>query len=183
MNKYSPKLEELRARVLDTETLLHFMRDRDNLQTLLNHGCPQDTVGAMIDGAYNAISEAGGLSEALLEARDEDFREEYKETAIEAMNRAGAVKAGSATQQTAKESTPPALDLYKTATDDLEKIGSASAVISELMQRILTERTYQDCPDWMESNYTLGGLVQVSEILADCVLDVSTRIEQGAGHE
>jgi len=88
MNKHSAKLDDLRARVLDTESLLFFMRDRENLQQMLDHGSPEDPIRAMLDSAYDSISHANELCQALLEARDEDFRAEYKETAIEAMNSA-----------------------------------------------------------------------------------------------
>lgn len=54
----------------------------------------------------------------------------------------------------------------KLSLDELEKVGTAHAAVSETMQRFLIERTLQDCPDWMESDYLLGGLVQASEILS-----------------
>jgi hypothetical protein len=99
MNKYSPKLEDLRASILNTESLLHFMRDRENLRNLLDHGCPDDPIGAMLDGAYNSISDANEFCQALMEARDEDFIAEYRETAKQSL-----------IQQQVRESktTPPA---------------------------------------------------------------------------
>jgi hypothetical protein len=94
MNKYSPKIDDLRARVLDTETLLHFMRDRENLQNMLDHGCPADPIRAMLDSAYNSISEANEFCIALQEASDEDFQAELKLSAREA--RAHLVQSGQA---------------------------------------------------------------------------------------
>lgn len=93
MNKYSPKLDDIRARVLDTETLLHFMRDRENLQNMLDHGCPADPIRAMLDSAYNSISEANQFCIELQEAKEEDFLAEYRAAAIEGMNHAARSKA------------------------------------------------------------------------------------------
>ncbi|MDC8454688.1 hypothetical protein [Marinobacter sp. DS40M6] len=197
MNKHSAKLDDLRARVLDTESLLFFMRDRENLQQMLNHGSPEDPIQAMLDSAYNSISDANELCQALLEARDEDFLAEYKEAAIEAINHAKSFKfedldnedltAGFQKALPESERTGGTMNArLKDQNDELEKVGAASTVVSELMQRILVERTLQGCPDWMESDYVLGGLVQASEVLGERVCQLASengRENEGAGHE
>lgn len=74
----------------------------------------------------------------------------------------------------------------KLSLDELEKVGSAHAAVSDTMQRFLIERTFQGCPEWIESDYLLGGLVQASEILSGrtCQLaeDIKREIE-GGSHE
>ncbi len=174
MSKYFRKLDALRGSILDAESVLHFMCNRENLKTLLDHGSPEDPIRAMLEGAYSSVSDANEICEELQKTENEDFGVEIAETANKIL------EAGCAGKQSDKESAPTASAPVDTIAEDLEKIASASAVISELMQRILVERTYQGCPDWMESNYTLGGLVQASEIMADCLFDLNERMAQGA---
>ncbi|WP_286749427.1 hypothetical protein [Marinobacter sp. UBA2688] len=181
MNKFSNRLTDCRSRLLDAEAILHHLHNPENLNHLLEECSPEVTLGAMIDKAWELVSEASGDCEAMTESYNQGLGAEIAETANKLIEAGGVINAGPKLEAEAKaeaERTPKPENL-KPFSDKLEKIGTASAVISQLMDRILTERTYQDCPDWMESNFTLGGLVQVSEILADCILDVSSRMEQG----
>ena len=67
MNKFSNRLTDCRSRLLDAEASLNFMRNRENLQTLLNS--PDVVVGAMIDHAWNLVAAASGDCEAMTEGR------------------------------------------------------------------------------------------------------------------
>lgn len=83
MNKFSNKLDDMRARLLDAEAILHHLHKPENLNHLLDECSPEVTLGAMIDKAWNLVSEASGDCEAMTKASDDDFRAELKETAAE----------------------------------------------------------------------------------------------------
>ncbi|MEO9589695.1 MAG: hypothetical protein ABJG23_20430 [Marinobacter sp.] len=207
MNKYSPKIDDIRARVLDTESVLNFMRDRENLQTMLDHDSPEDPIRAMLEGAYISISGANELCIALQEAKEEDFLAEYKAAAIEAMDNARALMPGIGSgedpdsdhpeaqtdiQAPIKESgdltagqsaMSPADNRLKELSDELQKAADTSAAISKVIESFMIERTYQSCPDWVESDFLLGGLIQANGILGNHICHLADSIsyarEQG----
>lgn len=81
MNKFSNRLTDCRSRLLDAEANLNFMRNRENLNTLLEHDSPDVVVGAMIDQAWDLVSDASGDCEAMAEMSNEDLGAELQETA------------------------------------------------------------------------------------------------------
>ena len=83
MNKFSNRLTDCRSRLLDAEANLNFMRNRENLQTLLDHDSPDVVVGAMIDQAWNLVAEASGDCEFMQNTHNDDFLAELKQSAAE----------------------------------------------------------------------------------------------------
>ena len=83
MNKFSNRLTDCRSRLIDAEANLNFMRNRENLQTLLNHDSPDVVVGAMIDQAWNLVAEASGDCEFMQNTHNDDFLAELKQSAAE----------------------------------------------------------------------------------------------------
>ncbi|MCP4063712.1 MAG: hypothetical protein GY740_10730 [Gammaproteobacteria bacterium] len=82
-NKFSDRLTNCRSRLLDGEAILHHLHKPENLAHLLEECSPEVTLGAMIDKAWNLVSEASGDCEAMTEASDEDLKAELQETVQE----------------------------------------------------------------------------------------------------
>lgn len=83
MNKFSNRLTDCRSRLLDAEATLNFLRNRENLNNLLEHDSPDVVVGAMIDQAWELVANASGDCEAMTEASDEDLKAELQAPAME----------------------------------------------------------------------------------------------------
>lgn len=82
-NKFSNRLTDCRSRLLDAEAILHHLHKPENLAHLLEECSPEVTLGAMIDKAWNLVSEASGDCEAMTEASDEDLKAELQATVRE----------------------------------------------------------------------------------------------------
>jgi len=63
--------------------MLNFLRNRENLNNLLEHDSPDVVVGAMIDQTWNLVATASGDCEAMTETSDEDLKAELHSTARE----------------------------------------------------------------------------------------------------
>ncbi|MBW3225498.1 hypothetical protein [Marinobacter adhaerens] len=83
MNKFSNRLTDCRSRLLDAEATLNFLRNRENLNNLLEHDSPDVVLEALIDQAWTLVFNASGDCEAMTEASDEDLRAELQATVRE----------------------------------------------------------------------------------------------------
>ena len=72
MSNFSNHLTNARSRLLDAEALLLFLRNQENLTTLLNADSPEVTIGAMIDKAWDLVANASGDCEAMTESYSEN---------------------------------------------------------------------------------------------------------------
>lgn len=161
----------------------------------------------MLDSAYNSISEANEFCIELQEASEKDFLAEYKAAAIEAMDNARALMPGrgpgedpgsdhpealadiqapikeSGNLDTSQSALSPTDNRLKELSDELQKAADTSAAVSKVIESFMIERTYQSCPDWVESDFLLGGLIQANGILGShichLVESISYAREQG----
>lgn len=84
MNKFSNKLTDTRARLLDAEATLHFLNNRENLNNLLDEGCPDVVLGALIGQVDNLVSQACEDCELMEKIHNDDFLAELRQSASEA---------------------------------------------------------------------------------------------------
>ncbi len=71
-------------------------------------------------------------------------------------------------------------------TNELEKIGVASAAVAETMQCFLAERADEDCPDWVESDFLIGGLIEANQLLGmrtTAIADEIRLVKSGGLHD
>ncbi len=113
MNKFSNRLTDCRSRLLDAEATLNFLRNRENLNNLLEHDSPDVVVGAMIDQAWNLVASASGDCEAMTEATNEDLGAELQRTANQIIEAGGIAR-----QKAVEGETNQALDYF----DELNEI-------------------------------------------------------------
>lgn len=84
MNKFADKLENARARLLDANATLHFLKDRENLNSVLETGCPDVVLGALIDQVDNLVSDACEDCELMQKTHNDDFMAELRASVAEA---------------------------------------------------------------------------------------------------
>lgn len=84
VQKFTDKLEDTRARLLDADTTLHFLNDRENLNNLLDQGCPDVVLGALISHIYNLVGKTCEDLELMIKTHNEDFLAEFKQSVAEA---------------------------------------------------------------------------------------------------
>ena len=116
MNKFSNRLTDCRSRLLDAEAILHHLHKPENLAHLLEECSPEVTLGAMIDKAWNLVSEASGDCEAMTEASDEDLKAELQET-VQEVREPEPAKVGLIDE--ARKETMEQIDEIHTQTDSL----------------------------------------------------------------
>ncbi len=83
MKEFSDRLTDARSRLFDAEALLHHLHKPENLNNLLENDSPEVTLGAMIDKAWELVSEASGDCEAMCDTHDEQVKAEIQKTAAE----------------------------------------------------------------------------------------------------
>ncbi|WP_421860784.1 hypothetical protein [Marinobacter salarius] len=172
MNKFSNRLTDCRSRLLDAEANLNFMRNRENLQTLLSHDSPDVVVGAMIDHAWNLVAAASGDCEAMTEAEDEDLKAELRESVR------------GITQQAIKPLAESANASLDNPVDDLCLIHSQTQALL-LMLMVYLEQAKDGGEELSEialENY-VGQLVTNMEQAEKATQALIDTQKQGAGHE
>ena len=120
MNKFSSKLTNTRSRLLDAEATLQFLNDRENLNNVLDQGCPDVVLGALISQVDNLVSQACEDCELMEKVHNEDFMAELKQSAREARDylvqsgQAGSQNAGPAAKaKTEKHERQGAAEITK----------------------------------------------------------------------
>lgn len=113
---FSNRLTDCRSRLLDAEATLNFLRNRENLNNLLEHDSPDVVLEALIDQAWTLVFNASGDCEAMTEARDEDLKAELQET-LQEVRGAEPAKAGLIDE--ARKETMEQIDEIHTQTDSL----------------------------------------------------------------
>ncbi len=78
------RAEGTRARLLDAEATLHFLRDRESLNNILDQGCPDVVLGALISHVYDLVGGACGDLELMIETHSDDFLAEFRKSVAEA---------------------------------------------------------------------------------------------------
>jgi len=63
----------------------------------------------------------------------------------------------------------------KTHLEQLSNASNGIHVCAKVVENMLVERTLEDCPDWCESDYILGGLIDAIGELSHSVSNFSER--------
>lgn len=182
MNKFSNRLTDCRSRLLDAEANLNFMRNRENLNTLLEHDSPDVVVGAMIDHAWNLVAEASGDCEAMTEICNEDLGVELHHTAKEIL------EAGHASgEKAAKPDSLPAaagLTAHSKHMDMLDEIHEQSlAMLNMLMlNHRHASQGEESLADSVLESYTWQ-LVNNMERAVKAAAALSEGLKEGVSHE
>jgi len=64
--------------------------------------------------------------------------------------------------------------------EQLDNASSGITVCARVVSNILVERTLEDCPDWCESDYILGGLIDAIGELSSSISNFSEREQDKA---